>query len=196
MTIITAADTVVEYTPEELLRLPDGDSYELVDGRLVEKHMGGKASNVGAEITGRLFEYKRQGHGGWILNADASYRCFPHRPRLVRKPDVSWIRPGRLADESMPDGIIDIAPDLAVEVTSPNDLYSEVDVKVGEYLDAGVLLVWIVNPATRTALTYHANGSVQRLREDDDLDGADVLPGFRCRLGDCFPPPAPPSAPT
>ena len=119
---------------------------------------------------------------------DAGYRCFPHRPRLVRKPDVSYIRPGRLPNERIPRGDIPLAPDLAIEVVSPNDLYNEVDVKVSEYLDVGVALVWVVNPEARTAIVYRSDGSARRLREGDEIDGGDVLPGFRCRVGDFFPP--------
>lgn len=70
-----------------------------------------------------------------------------------------------------------------------NDLYTEVDTKISEYLGAGVLLVWVVNPETRTMVVYHSDGSARRLREDEELDGGTVLPGFRCRVGDFLPPP-------
>jgi Uma2 family endonuclease len=175
-------------TPDELLRLPDGDSYELIDGHPVEKHMGGESSYVGLEIAHRLKLYAQDRRAGWVLPSDAGYRCFPGRPKLVRKPDVSFIRLGRLPDERIPRGDILIAPDLAVEVVSPNDLCNEVDVKVSEYLDIGVPLVWVVNPEARIAHVHHPDGTARRLRENDEIDGGDVLPGFRCRLADFFPP--------
>jgi len=182
-------------TPDELLALPDGDSYELIDGHPVEKHMGGESSFVGGRISHRLMQYQEQHPGGWVLPSDAGYRCFPGRPKLVRKPDVSFIRHGRLPGERIPRGDILISPDLAVEVVSPNDLYNEVDVKVSEYLDVGVSLVWVVNPEARTACVYRPDGTARRLRENDEIDGGDVLPGFRCRLAEFFPPPPAEQAP-
>jgi Uma2 family endonuclease len=101
---------------------------------------------------------------------------------------VSFIRHGRLPGERIPRGDILITPDLAVEVVSPNDLYNEVDVKVSEYLDVGVSLVWVVNPEARTACVYRPGGTARRLRENDEIDGGDVLPGFRCRVAEFFPP--------
>jgi Uma2 family endonuclease len=176
-------------TPDEFLRMPENEHYELIDGHPVEKHMGHESSFVGGEIIFRLRQHLVAHPGGWVFPADAGYRCFPTRPRLVRKPDASFIRPGRLPDERLPKGDCSIAPDLAVEVVSPNDLYNEVDVKVGEYLAIGVPLVWVVNPETRTACVFRPDGSARRLRADEEIDGGDVLPGFHCRLADFFPPP-------
>src|SRR5260370_24126465 len=115
-----------QYTPDDLLRLPDADSYELVDGHLVEKHMGGESSFVGAEILYRVRQYLETNPLGKVLGADGGYRCFPHRPRLVRKPDVSFVRLARLPGERIPNGDITIPPDLAVDVRSANDLHNAV----------------------------------------------------------------------
>jgi Uma2 family endonuclease len=106
----------------------------------------------------------------------------------VRKPDVSFIAAGRLPVRQFVRGHVRIAPDLAVEVVSPNDLYTLLDEKVEEYRDAGVRLIWIINPGTRTAAVYRADGTTVRLSENDELAGEDVLPGFRVRLGDLLPP--------
>ena len=175
------------YTPEELQRLPDNNNYELIDGRLVEKDMGGEASFVGWRIGTLVGRYLDDHPCGWGLQSNAGYQCFPHRPNLVRKPDVSFIRRGRLPGERIPRGNIRIAPDLAVEVVSPNDLYYEVDEKVTEYLHAGVSLVWVVNPDARTVHVYRPDQTVSRLDAGDELDGGTVLPGFRCRVAELFP---------
>ena len=74
-------------------------------------------------------------------------------------------------------------------MTDPKDLPHEVLAKVEEYLRAGVRLVWIIDPNTRSAEVLRADGSVSRLREGDTLEGEDVLPGFRCLLAELFPPP-------
>ena len=97
---------------------------------------------------------------GWVAGADASYQCFPAAARQVRKPDASFIRIDRLPAGEEPEGHCPIAPDLAVEVVSPNDLYSEVEEKVDDYLAAGVRLVWVIDPPTRTAHVHRAGGGV------------------------------------
>jgi Uma2 family endonuclease len=182
-------EAIALLTPDELLRLPDGDLYELIDGHPVEKHLGGESSFVGGRICHLLMRHLEAHPGGWVLPSNAGYRCFPTRPKLVRKPDVSFISAGRLPGERLPKGDILIPPDIAVEVVSPNDLYNEVDVKLSEYLAIGVPLVWVVNPETRTACVSRPDGSARRLRANEELDGGNVLPGFRCRVEEVFPPP-------
>lgn len=178
------------YTPDDLLAMPDGDRYELIDGRLVEITVGARASYIGGRLSYLIGGHVEVQGLGWVLGPDCGYRCFPDHPRTVRKPDVSFVRFGRLPGEEVPEGDIAIAPDLVAEVVSPNDLYYEVDRKVAEYLGAGVRLVWVVSPEARTVFIYRADGSIQALREHDELNGEDVLPGFRCRVGVIFRNPA------
>jgi Uma2 family endonuclease len=87
----------------------------------------------------------------------------------------------------MESGFIKVPPDLAVEVLSPNDLAYEVDRKVAEYFSAGVRLIWIVNPETRSVTIYRPDGTASKLNDRDTLEGEDVLPGFRCPVRDFFP---------
>jgi Uma2 family endonuclease len=183
-------------TPDDLLRMPDGDGYELIDGRLKEKSMGGESSFVGGRIFGALYDYLLLHPGGWLLHSNAGYQCFPGRPALVRKPDVSFVRFGRLPDERMPRGNLRVAPDLAVEVVSPNDLFDEVDEKISEYLDVGVRLIWVLAPLTRVVFVFQPDGFARRLREDQELDGGEVLPGFRCSVRELFAPPTPAAPPS
>ena len=183
------------YTADDLLTLPEGDRFELVDGRLVEKDMGARSSHVGGELAYLLKVFNHPNPVGWVLPADASYQFLPDRPNLVRKPDVSFIRLGRLANEELPTGHIRLAPDLAVEVVSPNDLYYEVEEKVREYRQAGVRLVWIVAPPSRSVLVRRLDGTIAEVHEGDELSGEDVVPGFRCRVADVFHVPARPQQP-
>lgn len=181
------------YLPEDLLRLPDqGKGFELVDGRLVEKKMGGFASWVAAQITFLLIASGQKLGLGWVLESEGSYQCFPDDSRKVRKPDVSFIRRGRLPDERIPDGHVRIAPDLAVEVISPDDTAYEVDAKVEEYLAAGVPVVWVVNPNARIVRVYRADGGTERLAGDDILTIPELIPDFRCRVAELFTLPAAP----
>src|SRR4051812_17905921 len=149
MTTIHSSIAPVQITPEELLTLPDAINYELVDGRLVERHMGMESSKVGARILGIIALFLGESPRGHLFGADAGYQCFDFAPRQVRKPDVSFIRFGRLPQEQVPKGHCPIPPDLAVEVISPGDLADEVEEKVSEYLRANVPLVWVVHPPTR-----------------------------------------------
>lgn len=129
------------YTPDDLLAMGDaGKGLELVGGHLVEKNMGGFASSVASLINYHLVTHGSLRGLGWVLDSEGSYQCFPDDRRKVRKPDVSFIRRGRLPDERVPDGHITIAPDLAVEVVSPNDTAYEVETKIQEYLGADVPL--------------------------------------------------------
>ena len=179
----------IEFTPEDLLKMPEAKGYELIDGKLVEKNVGTLASWVGGEINRLLGNFCHEHRVGWVFNAEASYQCFSDRPNLVRKPDVSFVRLGRLPKEEIPEGHTGIPPDLAVELVSPKDLFYEVDRKTSEYLQAGVRLVWVANPDTRIVYIYRKDGSIVGLREADELTGGDVLPGFRCRVRDLFPAP-------
>jgi Uma2 family endonuclease len=181
------------YTPEELLRLPDGGKgFELVDGRLVEKNMGGFASYVALRLGSRLVQFGEDRGLGCAFDSEGSYQCFPDAPRKVRKPDLSFIRRGRLPDEVIPSGHIKIPPDLAVEVVSPNDTAYEVDGKVVEYLGAGVPLVWVVYPETRSIHVYRSDGTASRLGENENLTAPELMPDFSVRVGDLFPLPVQP----
>ena len=184
------APTATVYTPDDLLTMPDGDRYELVDGRLKEVNMGLESSWVGGELHARLSAHSQPQRLGWVFPADAGFQCFPGRPNLVRKPDVSFVRRGRFAGEHLPEGHARIAPDLAVEVVSPNDLAEETMEKVRDYRSASVRLVWVIYPGCRVALVFRADGSSSLLTEDQELSGEDVVPGFTCRVRDVLPPPA------
>jgi Uma2 family endonuclease len=179
------------YTPEDLLTMPDGKLYELVDGRLVERKKSIWSSYVAGVMFDLLNSFCRENRLGWVFPEGTSFQCFPALPNRVRKPDVSFIRFQRLSLlQATTEGHCPVAPDLAIEVVSPNDTAYEIDEKVREFLDAGVPLVWVVNPEQRTVEIDRASGPGAILRENDEISGEDVIPGFRCRVGDfTLPPP-------
>lgn len=150
--------------------------------------MGMESSWIGGRLLRLLDTFADANRLGWVFPGDTSYQCFPFAPNLVRKPDVSFVRRGRLPGERLPLGNARITPDLAVEVVSPNDTYYEVERKVQEYLRAGVPLVWVVNPSTRMARVHRPGGSLTDLEAHQELDGENVVPGFRCRVADILPP--------
>jgi Uma2 family endonuclease len=175
------------YTPDDLLRMPDGDRYELIDGKLVEINVSVLSSLVAAQLLHRLTAFCEPNNLAWIFGADCGCQCFPGYPRKVRKPDGLLVLRDRLSTAQLDEGFLRIPPDLAIEVVSPNDLAYEVEVKVQEYLEAAVHLVWVVYPTTRTVHIHRSDGSTALIRSGGELTGEDVLPGFVCRVDDLFP---------
>ncbi|MBX9622893.1 MAG: Uma2 family endonuclease [Gemmataceae bacterium] len=171
-----------------------GDDYDVVDGIRVERNMGSESSWIGGELHARLRDYCRANRLGWVWPADSGFACF--RRKLVRFPDVSFVRYGRLPGERVPEGHLTIPPDLAAEVVSPHDEVLPFEEKLLDYRDAGVRLVWVIFPNTGTAWVYRPDGSGVFVGEDGLLDGGDVIPGFSVRLADLFPrPPELPAVP-
>lgn len=178
-------------TPEQLAAMPNDKDFELVDGHLSELNMGNKSSWVAFELAVRLREWVRANRLGWVFASDTGYRLDPQRPNLVRKPDVSFVRFGRLPNEEPADTYDQLAPDLVAESISPNDTFLEVEEKIEEYLAVGVRLVWIINPDLRTLKIYRLDGTTGLLRNGDVIDGENVVPGFRCQLAEIFGMPTP-----
>lgn len=175
-------------SPEDLLSLPDEKRFELIDGQLVERNMGILSSWVAGQIHYLLHGFVKEHKLGWVLPADSGYQCFADAPATVRRPDLSFIRRGRFRDDRLPStGWAKVVPDLVVEVLSSNDLAYEVDEKIEAFLKAGVSLIWVVNPQTKTVMVYRGDGSTRLLREGDELSCEDVLPGFHCPVAEFFP---------
>jgi Uma2 family endonuclease len=176
------------YTPEDLLAMPDGHRFELVDGHLVERHMGAESSWIAQQVNRRLGNYAAESRRGLVLGPDCGYQIFRDDPNRVRFPDGSFIRSGRLPDDAPPRGHVRIVPDLVLEVVSPNDLAWEVDMKVTEYLQAGIPLVWVFYPDTRAVWVYRAHGQAVRLGIGETLSDEEILPDFACPVVEMFPP--------
>jgi Uma2 family endonuclease len=108
-------------------------------------------------------------------------------PGLVRIPDLSFISWDKLPGRLLPaKPVPNLAPDLAVEILSEGNTKAEMDRKVGEYFDAGVRLVWLIDPKKRSARVYSSRRQSVLLREDQSLDGGEVLPGFSVALAELF----------
>ena len=155
---------------------------ELVDGTLVEKAMGFEESRLAVELLHLVKSYLDQNDLGICVGADGMMRIAPG---LVRIPDLSFISWDRLPGRESPrEPIPDLAPDLAVEVLSEGNTKAEMARKVREYFDAGVILVWLIDPRKRTARVFSTIEKSVLVRADQALDGGAVLPGFVLRLSD------------
>jgi Uma2 family endonuclease len=169
-------------TEEDLLAMPkDGQKYELVDGQIRVSPAGDRHSVVALELASRLLAFVKEHRLGHVMGADAGFRLPSNN---VRSPDVSFVASGRFPDDKPPADFGNVAPDLAVEVLSPHDRPRHVLDKVGEYLEAGVRLVWVIDPQCGRAIVHRSLSDVHEIGEDGVLDGEDVVSGFRCALRD------------
>lgn len=180
----------IRLTFDEYLHSEDRFHCELEDGFLVEKFVSNQSSFVANNIAFHLTGYCRSNALGVVFNSEVIYRCFPDHPETSRRPDVSFIRNERLPEGWIDDSHFAIAPDLAVEVVSPNDLAYEVDRKIQQYLKAGVSLVWVVNPEERLVHVHRHDGSVGKWTKADMLSGETMAPGFSCPVSELFLPKA------
>lgn len=175
-----ATTTRARATEVDLLAQPeDGSKYELVDGEIRMSPGGARHSQVGVKLAARLLAFTTDRRLGFVFGSDIGYRLPGGN---VRSPDASFVRAGRFPDERVPDDFANMAPDLAVEVVSPGDRPRHLLDKVGEYLEAGTRLVWVIEPAKAKAVAYRSLSEVRELGPDQALDGEDVLPGFSCPL--------------
>jgi Uma2 family endonuclease len=161
---------------------PDKE-YEIVAGQPEEKTMGGaRHSGVGVRLIVRIASHVEAHQLGGVYGPDATFQIGENQ----RIPDVAFVAAARLPAEGEPEGIWPMAPDLAVEIISPNDLYERVISKVEEYLAGGVRQVWLISPEHKTVTIYSSPTHTTILTEADDLVSEELLPGFRCRIADLF----------
>lgn len=180
-------DAPPNLTADDLLAMPDdGYIYELVEGRLVRVPGSGlEASNIALDLASALNVYVKMRKLGRVTGADGEYRLAgqptePGETALV--PDVAYIRAERVPARSSRQykGAPHLAPDLVVEVASPNQYRPEMAAKARLYLKYGVRLVWVVWPGDQQVDVWlpGSDTPVRTLGEGDMLDGLDVLPGF------------------
>jgi Uma2 family endonuclease len=170
----------------DLLRYLEHDNRlcELIDGTLVEKPMGQRESSLAMWLGIYIGIYLERNPIGQIYGMDGPFRL---RRGRVRLPDVAYV-----SFDHLPDGpeaekpIASWVPDLAVEVLSASNTRQEMKVKLKEYFDAGVLLVWICDPKSKTVRVLRDGKDIKKLSERDVLTGDDILPGFRLSLKTLF----------
>ena len=172
------------YTVDDVLNMTGDHIYELVDGELVEKEVANKAAEVALDMAIHLRGY-RATHGGVVIPPEGFVRLFGS-PRFLRRPDTGFIVTGRLLDDDLGDGALDIAPDLIVEVISPRDIAEKVEEKFRMYIESGVRQIWAIYPRAKVVRVIRPGGAESRLQLTDTLDGEDILPGFSLRVSQVF----------
>jgi Uma2 family endonuclease len=174
-------------TAEELLRMPDdGFRYELVCGELRKMPPAGHVhGRLAATLTASLVRDVTANQLGAVYAAETGF-ILRRNPDTVRAPDVAFIRQQRVQEVGDVAGYWPGAPDLAIEVVSPSDSYAEVEEKVFEWLEAGTLMVLVVNPRRRSVTVYRSLADIIVLTQNDALDGGDVVPGWTMPVKDIF----------
>jgi len=174
------------WTAEDLLALGEEARYELIEGRLVPMSPTGLSHGyMEARIVALLWTYLREHPIGILVTGKVGF-VLRRDPDTVRAADIAFIRADRLPPEGLPSGFFEGAPDLAVEILSPFDRYPDLLHKVSQWLEAGTRLVWVVDPVRRTVTAFQPDGALRLLDESAELDGGDVLPGFRYPVQDLF----------
>ena len=173
-------------TSEDLWKLvADGSRYELSNGELVPmtpvNFQHGKIVVRFSRLLDQFVEQHRLG----AVGTEIGFR-LARNPDTLRAPDIAFVAQSRQPKGAAALKFAEFAPDLAVEVLSPEDSASEVLKKTEEYLAAGVRLVWIADPGTQTITVYRSLEDVRVLPADQELDGGDVLPGFRIPVKEIF----------
>jgi Uma2 family endonuclease len=181
-----ATATEVRYTPEDLLKIDDRPMPELVNGQLVERAMGQRSDEVAAVFLFFIAQFIREHKLGRFNGASAGYQIFPDDPDKVRIPDASYTRIDRLKAGVSAIGHSRIAPDLVIEVISPNDTGEAIEEKINDYFAAGVPLIWVAYPESRVVQVHRKDGSGTRLTTADTLSGEDILPGFALPIAEVF----------
>jgi Uma2 family endonuclease len=174
-------------TAEEYLRLPDnGRPTELVRGRVVEMNVPTpRHGEICVQISYLLRRFLEDHPLGRVVSNDSGVRT-ERDPDTVRGADVAFFSYSRIPPGPLPQGYLDVVPELIFEVRSPTDRWADVLAKVAEYLRAGVSLVCVLDERTATVTTYLIDRPQRIFTAEEELDLSEVLPGFRVAVARFF----------
>jgi Uma2 family endonuclease len=183
------ATKVQLYTAEDLWEMPGDEPWEIWEGELRKVPSAGEAASaLAAWMVVLISLYVRPRRLGVVTGADGTY-ILARDPDTVLVPDVAFTRRERLPADRNREKYVPVPPDLVVEVVSPSDRSDrpgQIAAKTELYRKAGVSLVWWVREPSRTVTVYRDGELVGECGEGDELDGGDVLPGFRLAVAEIF----------
>jgi Uma2 family endonuclease len=167
------------------MKLPDDAHAELLDGVLVVMSpAGGDHGSVTVRLLSALAVWVHERELGEVFDSSTGF-ILGRDPDILRAPDAAFVAAARLPARRR--GFLEVAPDLAVEILSPSNTVVEMSRKLRDYFRAGVRLVWVIDPQTRSVAVHAADGPIQAwLEEGATLDGGEVLPGFAVPLARIF----------
>ena len=170
-------------TAEQLLKAQDIGPCELVLGELRTMIPPGfEHARIAVNLSTPIDIHVRA-HGLGAVVSELGF-VLARDPDTVRAPDVAFVRAERVVPTS---GYFEGAPDLAIEVLSPDDRPGYVREKVAEWIDGGARIVWVVDPRARTLTVHQAGTQPLVLAEADTLHGDELLPGFELAVEAIFP---------
>lgn len=174
-------------TAEELLHFADdGYRYELVRGEVRRMSPSGARHGVLAARVAELLGAHVRVHGlGAVMGAETGFVLASH-PDTVRAPDAAFVTRERIERTGLTEGFFPGAPDLAVEVISPSDRYTEVEDKALGWLAAGSRMVLVVDPRRRSVTVYRSPADIRVLTGGEAIDGGDVVEGWHPPLAEVF----------
>jgi Uma2 family endonuclease len=169
-----------------MLAIPDDMLYEVVDGQLKEKAVGAREIEIATLLIEFLAPFVRAHRLGKVLG-EMIFRINIIKD-LQRRPDVAFVSSARWPiKRRVPDTAVwDLVPDLAIEVISPTNAAVDVQTKIHEYFEAGVRSVWVIYPKQKSIHVYASTTQIQGLQLGDELDGGELIPGFRLPLAALF----------
>jgi Uma2 family endonuclease len=174
-------------TAEEFEALPDdGKRYELIDGELREMpptaHWHGEVESKLVIRLGAHVEVHRLG----VVSCGETLFSVRRNPDRVRAADITFIRQERVPPLEARQHIMEVIPDLVIEILSKHDTVEEISGRIDDWLNAGVQMLWIVDPFRRTVTIYQPGRDPMLLGEHGILEGDLVVPGFRCSVAEIF----------
>lgn len=175
------------WTDAEFMALNrDGHRYEIVNGELIDMgNSGAKHGYVCSILMILLGGYVHLHKLGAMFDSSTAFKM---KSGNKRSPDVSFMAKERLQGlDELPDGFLEGAPDLAVEILSPSNTVAEIRGKIVEYFENGVRLVWVIHPQEQYVLVYRSSQEPDRLlKSTDSLDGEDIVPDFTLPIAELF----------
>ena len=171
------------HAPRPFALIDPEKQLEWVNGHTEIKEMAGaRHGHTGARLLARMLLHAEENGLGAVYGPDTTFTIGARE----RMPDVSFVAAARIPPEGDPVGIWTIAPDLAVEIVSPNDLAEETETKIQAYFAAGVQQVWQVWPHNQTVKVHDSPTESTLLQAGDELTSPALLPGFRCPVATLF----------
>lgn len=181
--------TVHNLTDEEFMALNrDGHRYEIVNGELIKiANSGAKHGYLCSILMILLGSYVRLHKLGVMFDSSTAFKM---KSGNKRSPDISFVAKEHLQGlEDLPDGLLEGAPDLAVEILSPSNTVEEIRQKLMEYFENGSRLVWVIDPRQKYALVYHSAPEPDQLvKSSESLVGEEIIPGFSLPMADLLEP--------
>ena len=178
--------TTVRITLQEFLAVPEDKPYrELMDGEVCEKPMPNKVhSALVTELIGLLMVHRGSND---TFSIDSELRHADVEHAWVFLPDISVTLNSRLpGPASAVSNPVEVMPDFAIEVLSPEDRPGMIARKIAFYGRAGVTLLWVVDPETETITVWERDVQSFVAESDRLLTAAPILPGFELDVAALF----------